>query len=219
MIKIPGTPAGLPAITRTIASGIPVNVTLLFDVRQYEAQRDAWASGLEERLAAGEPLGAVASVASIFVSRWDVPGNEALPEDLHDLLGTAVCAAAYASYRDFLASERWSALAAAGATPQRLLFASTSSKTGLRDTGYVENLVARDTVNTMPQATLVAFADHGVVGEPLPDDGGDAVNDLPRVREAGVDVEALAEQLQEEGKEKFVASWESLLEALRAQAG
>lgn len=219
MIKIPGTAAGLPAITRTIADGINVNVTLLFDVTQYEMARDAWALGLEQRRDAGEPLDGVASVASVFVSRWDVPGNEQLEDtELHDRLGTAVAAEAYGSYRRFLDSDRWASLADAGASPQRLLFASTSSKTELRDTGYVERLAAPDTVNTLPQDTLEAFADHGTVSEPLPDDGGDAVDDLDRLRDAGIDVRAMAERLQIEGKEKFVASWESLLDTLRGQA-
>lgn len=218
MIKIPGTAAGLPAITRTIADGIPVNVTLLFDVRQYETARDAWALGLEQRRDAGESLDGVASVASVFVSRWDVPGNERLDDEaLHDKLGTAVAAQAYASYRAFLDSERWASLAESGASPMRLLFASTSSKTELRDTGYVERLAAPDTVNTLPQDTLEAFADHGEVGDPLPDDGGDAADDLAALRDAGIDVAVMAEELQIEGKQKFVDSWNSLLDSLRDQ--
>ena len=220
MIKIPGTPAGLPAITRSIASGIPVNVTLLFSVEQYLAQAEAWMAGLEARHAAGEPLGDVASVASIFVSRWDVAANEQLPEELHNRLGIAVCAQAYAAYQGLLAGERWQALAAAGAQPQRLLFASTSSKDPkASDTIYVEALAAADTVNTMPTSTLAALADHGEIGEGLPADGGDVVADVQRVRDAGVDVEALAEQLQQEGKDKFVASWESLLATLAEARG
>lgn len=219
MIKIPGTAAGLPAITHCIAAGIPINVTLLFSVDQYEKAREAWMLGLEQRLDTGESLDGVASVASLFVSRWDVPGNDRLPEELHDRLGIAVAAAAYASYRRMLASDRWAALAGAGASPQRLLFASTSSKTGLRDTGYAEELAAPDTVNTLPQDTLEAFADHGRVGDGLPEDGGPAVDDVARIEDAGLDVDDLAEQLQLEGKEKFVDSWDSMLASLRAQAG
>ena len=217
MIKIPGTPAGLPAITETIAAGIPVNVTLLFSVEQYRAQAEAWLAGLEQRLDAGEDLGGIPSVASIFVSRWDVAGNPQLPDDLHNLLGVAVCAQTYAAYRDLLDGERWQRLADAGASPQRLLFASTSTKDPAQhDTDYVEALAAPDTVNTMPQATLVAFADHGEVGEGLPRDGGPAAADVARVEAAGVDVEGVAAKLQEEGKQAFVDSWESLLGSLRA---
>ncbi len=216
MIKIPGTPAGLPAITETIASGIPVNVTLLFSVQQYLAQAEAWLQGLERRLEAGESVAGIPSVASIFVSRWDVAANAQLPESLHNRLGVAVCAQAYAAYCDLLASDRFQRLAEAGAAPQRLLFASTSTKDpAQRDTEYVEALAARDTVNTVPQATLAAFADHGVVGEPLPRDGGPATGDAAVVAEAGVDIEGLAAKLQEEGKQSFVDSWEAMLSTLR----
>jgi transaldolase len=218
MIKIPGTPDGLGAITETIASGVPVNVTLLFSVAQYEAQAQAWLAGVEQRLDAGQDVSHVPSVASIFVSRWDVAANQQLPQQLHNRLGIAVCAAAYASYRDLLASDRVQRVVEAGASPQRLLFASTSTKDPAQDdTAYVEALAAPDTVNTMPQATLEAFADHGEVGAPLPEDGGDAVEDLERVAAAGVDIEGLAAKLQEEGKQAFVDSWESLLRSLRDQ--
>lgn len=218
MIKIPGTPAGLPAITETIAAGIPVNVTLLFSVEQYRAQAEAWLAGLEQRLDAGESVAGIPSVASIFVSRWDVAANQQLPESLHNRLGIAVCAQSYAVYREVLASDRFRRLAEAGASPQRLLFASTSTKDPAQpDTQYVEALAARDTVNTMPQATLVAFADHGRVGDGLPRDGGPATGDLATVEQAGVDVEGLAAKLQEEGKQAFVDSWESLLASLRDQ--
>ena len=216
MIKIPGTPAGLPAITETIAAGVPVNVTLLFSVRQYLAQAEAWLQGLERRLDAGESVAGIPSVASIFVSRWDVAANEELPEELHNRIGIAVCAQAYAAYRDLLDSDRFQRLAEAGANPQRLLFASTSTKDPAQDdTEYVEALVAADTVNTMPQATLAAFADHGEVGAPLPEDGGPRTKDVDVVAEAGVDVDALAERLQEEGKQSFVDSWEAMLTTLR----
>ncbi len=216
MIKIPGTPAGLPAITETIARAIPVNVTLLFSVQQYLAQAEAWLQGLERRLDAGESVAGIPSVASIFVSRWDVAANKQLPESLHNRLGIAVCAQAYAAYRELLASDRFQRLAEAGASPQRLLFASTSTKDPeQRDTEYVEALAAPDTVNTVPQSTLTAFADHGEVGEPLPRDGGPATGDVAVVAEAGVDVEGLAAKLQEEGKQAFVDSWESLLSSLR----
>lgn len=217
MIKIPGTEAGLPAIKRSIADGVPINVTLLFSVDQYRAAADAWLQGLEERHDAGEPLGHVASVASIFVSRWDVPANEQLPERLHDRLGIAVARQAYAGYRDLLESERWQRLAAAGATPQRLLFGSTSVKTDSRDTLYVEELAAPDTVNTMPRSTLEALADHGRIEGPMPADGGDATATLTEIEAEGVDVAALAVRLQEEGKQKFADSWDSLMDSLRDQ--
>lgn len=218
MIKIPGTPAGLPAITETIARGIPVNVTLLFSVTQYLAQAEAWLQGLERRLEAGESVAGIPSVASIFVSRWDVAANKQLPEQLHNRLGIAVCAQAYARYRGLLASDRFQRLAEAGASPQRLLFASTSTKDPAQpDTAYVDALAASDTVNTMPQATLKAFVDHGEVGEGLPADGGPATEDIARLEEAGVDVDGLAAKLQEEGKQAFVDSWESLLASLRDQ--
>lgn len=218
MIKIPGTPAGLPAITETIAAGVPVNVTLLFSLRQYLDQAEAWLSGLERRLDAGESIEGIPSVASIFVSRWDVAANKQLPEELHNRLGIAVCAQAYTAYRNLLESERFEKLADAGASPQRLLFASTSTKDPAQDdTEYVEALAAPDTVNTMPQSTLKAFVDHGEVGDPLPRDGGSATDDLAAVEEAGVDVEGLAAKLQEEGKQAFVDSWESLLDSLREQ--
>ncbi len=218
MIKIPGTPAGLPAITQTIAAGIPVNVTLLFSVEQYLAQAEAWIAGLEQRHAAGESLANLPSVASIFVSRWDVAANAELPQPLHNKLGVAVCAAAYAAYRELLASDRFKVLAEAGASPQRLLFASTSTKDpSLPDTLYVEQLAAADTVNTMPPATLVAFADHGKVPAGLPADGGPAAADVATIAAAGVDVEGLATKLQEQGKQSFVDSWESLMASLRTQ--
>lgn len=216
MIKIPGTPAGLPAITQTIARAIPVNVTLLFSVQQYRVQAEAWLAGLERRLDAGESVAGIPSVASIFVSRWDVAANEQLPESLHNRLGIAVCAQAYAEYRELLSTDRFRRLARAGASPQRLLFASTSTKDPAQpDTEYVEALAAPDTVNTMPQATLAAFADHGEVGDGMPDDGGPATGDVAVVAAAGVDVEGLATRLQEEGKQSFVDSWESLLASLR----
>ena len=218
MIKIPGTPAGLPAVTETIARGIPVNVTLLFSVTQYLAQAEAWLQGLERRLDAGESVAGIPSVASIFVSRWDVAANKQLPEQLHNRLGIAVCAQAYARYRGLLASDRFQRLAEAGASPQRLLFASTSTKDPAQpDTQYVESLAARDTVNTMPQATLEAFADHGEVGDGLPVDGGPATGDIAKLEAAGIDVDGLATKLQEEGKQAFVDSWESLLSSLRDQ--
>ncbi|MGI8727313.1 MAG: transaldolase [Solirubrobacterales bacterium] len=211
LIKIPGTMEGGGAITETIAAGIPVNVTLLFDHSQYEAQADAYMSGIERRIEAGEDP-RVASVASVFVSRWDVAAKEQVGGDLHGKLGIAAAAKAYKSYRELLASDRWANLEAEGARPQRLLFASTSAKDpAMRDTAYVEALAAPDTVDTMPDSTVEAFADHGEVGAPLPDDGGDCEQVLASFEEAGVDIDALASRLQSEGAEKFNDSWRELL--------
>lgn len=211
LIKIPGTMEGSGAISETIASGIPVNVTLLFDHIQYEAQADAYMTGIERRIESGEDP-EVASVASVFVSRWDVAVKDEVGEELHGKLGIAAAARAYKSYRELLGSDRWARLEAEGARPQRLLFASTSAKDpSMRDTAYVEALAAPNTVNTMPDSTVEAFADHGEVGEPLADDCGDCEQILAEVEDSGVDVDALAAQLQSEGAEKFNDSWRELL--------
>ena len=218
-IKIPGTPAGLEAIEEATFAGIPVNVTLLFSTQQYQAASDAYLKGLERRAAAGRDL-AVVSVASLFISRWDVATASELPDHLKNKVGVAIGSESYASYRSMLASERFARLAADGAQPQRLLFASTGVKDpSVPDTFYVESLVAADTINTMPDATLKAFADHGSVNAVLPADGGDAVNDLAAIAAAGIDLEALATRLQEDGKDAFVASWNDLLGSIRTKAG
>jgi len=210
-VKIPGTPEGLPAIEASIFDGVPINVTLLFSRDQVLAAAEAYLRGIERRLEAGlDPR--IGSVASLFVSRWDVAVQDQVPEDLRNRLGIAVARQTYRSYRELLDSKRWRALADAGAEPQRLLWASTGTKDPeASDTLYVEALAAPDTVDTMPEKTLHAFADHGVVGAPLPLDGGDAEALLTRFREAGVDLDALALRLQEEGAEAFVKSWEKLL--------
>jgi transaldolase len=218
-IKIPGTPAGLPAIEQTIFAGIPVNVTLLFDREQYLAAADAYMKGIERRIEAGlNPC--VASVASIFMSRWDVAVSEEVPDELRDRLGLAIGHRAYRAYRELLDSPRLQRLLNEGARPQRLLWASTGTKDpDASDVLYIEGFAAPFTVNTMPEPTLKAFADHGEVGDPVPADGGDAEQVLARFGEAGIDVEALAARLQEEGKAAFVDSWNELLKSIESQLG
>jgi transaldolase len=210
-IKIPGTPEGLPAIEEAIFAGVPVNVTLLFSREQYVAAAEAYMRGVERRVAAGlNPH--VASVASLFVSRWDRAVAGKLPAELKDTLGLAICGRTYRAYRDLLTSDRWLRLQNAGARPQRLLWASTSTKDpSAPDTLYVAGLAAPFTVNTMPDTTLLAFADHGVVGSFLPHDGGDAEATLARIAAAGIDIDQLALDLQRNGAADFVASWEHLL--------
>ena len=194
-----------------------MNVTLLFSAAQYAAAASAYMSGIERRLTAGlDPT--IGSVASLFVSRWDVAVKDTVPTALRNRLGIAVAQRTYREYRRVLATPRWAALAAAGARPQRLLFASTSVKDpSAADTVYVEALAALGTVNTMPDKTLTAFADHGRVGELLAADGGDADSALARFRAAGVDVDALGAQLQREGAASFDASWKDLLARLAAK--
>ena len=218
-IKIPGTPAGLPAIEETIFAGIPVNVTLLFDADQYLAAADAYMKGIERRIEAGlDPF--VASVASIFMSRWDVAVAETVPAELKDRLGLAVGFRAYRAYNELLASDRMRRLQNLGARPQRLLWASTGTKDPeAPDTLYIEGFASPFTVNTMPEKTLLAFADHGRIGDLVPADGGNCELVLKEFGEAGIDVDALAQQLQEEGKDKFVKSWEDLLESISSQPG
>ncbi|MEX0972986.1 MAG: transaldolase [Solirubrobacterales bacterium] len=218
-IKIPGTTAGLPAIEETIFAGIPVNVTLLFDREQYLAAADAYMKGIERRIEAGLNPD-VASVASIFMSRWDVAVAEEVPDELRDRLGLAIGLRAYRAYRELLDSPRMQRLMNEGARPQRLLWASTGTKDpDASDVLYIEGFASPFTVNTMPEPTLKAFADHGEVGEPVPADGGDAESVLAEFGKAGIDVEALAERLQEEGKAAFVDSWDELLKSIDAQLG
>jgi transaldolase len=218
-IKIPGTPAGLPAIEQTIFAGIPVNVTLLFDAAQYLAAADAYMKGIERRLEAGlDPY--VASVASIFMSRWDVAVADQVPAELKDRLGIAIGGRAYRAYNELLASDRVRRLMNEGARPQRLLWASTGTKDpDASDTLYIEAFASPFTVNTMPEDTLLAFADHGKVGDQMAADGGNCELVLKEFADAGVDVAALAAQLQEEGKQKFVKSWEDLLGSIASQRG
>lgn len=214
LIKIPGTREGLPAISAAIHEGIPVNVTLLFSREHHLAAADAWMTGIERRIADGLPPD-VPSVASLFVSRWDVKANPAVPAELRHRLALAIGGRAHGAYAELLASPRMLRLMNAGARPQRLLWASTGTKDPeASDTLYVDGLVAPYTVNTMPDATLLAFADHGVVPPvPLPA-GGDAEQTLAAFAVAGVDVESYAAELQQAGADAFVDSWRSLLQSI-----
>jgi transaldolase len=216
-IKIPGTEAGRRAIEESIFAGVPINVTLLFSREHYLGAADAYMRGVERRIEAGlDPH--VASVASLFVSRWDVAVSDEVPDELRNRLGVAIGGRAFRAYHELLDSERWQRLLNEGARPQRLLWASTGTKDpDASDVLYVEALASPLTVNTMPDNTLNAFADHGEVGELLPADGGDAEAVLAEFGAAGVDVEALAERLQREGAEAFVESWQDLLSSIRSE--
>ena len=214
LVKIPGTPQGIPAIEESIFAGIPINVTLLFSREQYEAAAEAYLRGVERRVAAGlDPR--VASVASLFVSRWDKAINDRVPADLRNRLGIAVGASVYRAYQELYATSRWHELAKAGAEPQRLLWASTGTKDpGAPDTMYVEALTAPNTINTLPENTLRAFAEHGVFRGPMVKDDADAEATLALFSGAGIDIGALGLQLQREGARLFVASWKELLERI-----
>jgi transaldolase len=213
-IKIPGTPAGVPAIEESIFAGVPINVTLLFSREQYLAAAEAYLRGIERRIAAGlDPK--VESVASLFVSRWDVAVKDKVAPQLRNRLGIAIAMRTYKAYREMLASPRWQRIAKAGAHPQRLLWASTGTKDpGAPDTLYIEAFAAPDTINTIPDKTLHAFADHGKLGSQMPVDGGDAEALLAQFRRAGIDDQALAERLQREGADAFSKSWNELLARL-----
>ena len=214
-IKIPGTAEGVAAIEEAIFDGVPVNVTLLFSREHYLAAAQAYMGGIERRLAAGLDA-KVASVASLFVSRWDVSVKEEISSPFHNRLGIAIAMRTYKAYRDLLASDRWQRLAAAGAAPQRLLWASTGTKDSTApDTLYVEALAAPGTINTLPEKTLLAFADHGKVGTPMPTNGGYAEAVLQEFVREGVDDDALAARLQREGVDAFATAWHALLTRLR----
>lgn len=213
IIKIPGTKAGVPAIEESIFAGVPINVTLLFSSEQYLASAEAYMRGIERRLAAGLRSD-VPSVASLFVSRWDVAVADKVPASLRDQLGIAIARRTYKAYRDVLDSPRWQRIFNAGARPQRLLWASTSTKDPkASDVLYVESLIAPLTINTLPDATLKAFADHGRIGPVMSADGGDCEAVLAKFAEIGIDTDALADQLQKEGAESFVNSWNELIES------
>jgi transaldolase len=210
-IKIPGTPDGLQAIEDTIFAGVPVNVTLLFSVGQYQGCLEAYTRGIERRVDAGLPA-FVGSVASVFISRWDGAIADKVPTELKNGLGLAIGRAVYAEYRSFFATDRWARLLNMGARPQRLLFASTGTKDpAAPDVLYVDGLAAPHTVNTMPQETLLAFAEHGHVGALLTPDAAAAAAGLAVFAAAGVDVDSLGHVLQVKGAEAFVKSWESLM--------
>ena len=214
-IKIPGTPEGLKAIEESIYAGIPVNVTLLFSREQYLAAAEAYMRGLERRIAEGRNAD-VPSVASLFISRWDKKVPDRAPTELRNRLGIAVAGRTYPAYLKLLASPRWLALANAGARPQRLLWASTSTKDPrASDVLYIEALASPFTINTMPDQTLLAFADHGAVRDMLTPDGADAERTLAAFAKAGVDVDKVAAELQREGAEAFSKSWRDLLACVK----
>ncbi|QCB45408.1 transaldolase [Hydrogenophaga sp. PAMC20947] len=214
-IKIPGTPQGIEAIEQVIFDGVPVNVTLLFSREHMLNAAEAYMRGLERRLAAGRDLN-VASVLSLFVSRWDVGVKQEVAPPLHNRLGIAIAMRTYKAHGELLLSERWQRLAKAGARPQRLLWASTGTKDpAAPDTLYVQALAAPDTINTLPEKTLLAFADHGLVNGVLPLDGGYAEVLIDEFTREGVSVNALAVRLQREGVEAFARSWSALLTGIR----
>ncbi len=217
-IKIPGTKEGLPAIEEAIFAGVPVNVTLLFSAEQYVAAADAYLRGIERRMTAGlNPR--VGSVASIFVSRWDVALRDRVPPALDNLLGIAMAGRIYRAYTGLLSKPRWLRAYNAGARPQRLLWASTGTKDPkASDTLYVEALAAPFTVNTMPEATLQALADHGKIGPSLAADGGDCERVLARFDEPGVVLGDVAARLQDEGAKSFVKSWNDLLAVIETKS-
>jgi transaldolase len=216
-IKVPGTDEGVHAIEALIVEGVPVNVTLLFSREQYLGAAHAYLRALERRVATGFDPG-IASVASIFVSRWDTAVKDAVPATLRNRLGIATAMQVYAAHRDLYSSERWLRLAAVGARPQRLLWASTGTKDPeAPDTLYVDALASKDTISTLPEKTLLAFADHGHAAPVLPSDGGDSEAVLGEFQREGVDDEALAARLQREGVAAFAASWWALLARIEAK--
>jgi len=217
-IKIPGTKEGLPAIEEAIFAGIPINVTLLFSREHYLAAAEAFMRGVERRIEAGlNPT--VGSVASLFISRWDVAVANKVPEALRSQLGIAIAKRAYKAYYELLASPRWQRAFNFGARPQRILWASTGTKDPkASDILYVKGLAAPLTVNTMPEGTLKALADHGEAGAVMSPDGGDAEEVLAKFAKAGIDVDALAAQLQEEGAKSFVSSWNELMGVIESKS-
>jgi transaldolase len=213
-IKIPGTPAGVPAIEAAIFAGVPVNVTLLFSREHYLSVAEAYLRGVERRIAAGlDPR--ISSVASLFVSRWDRAVSDKVPEELRNRLGIAIAARTYRAHCDLIAGKRWRDLEAKGARKQRMLWASTGTKDPKAPAGlYVEALAAPDTIDTMPEKTLLAFAAGGTVKSAMAKDGGDAEAVLAGFAKAGIDIDALAARLQVEGAQSFVKSWEELMKRI-----
>ena len=217
-IKIPGTAEGLPAIEEAIFAGVPVNVTLLFSAEHYLAAAAAYLRGIERRISAGLSPD-VGSVASLFISRWDSAVMGKTPDALKNRLGIAIGKRAYKGYHQLLASTPWKRIFNAGARPQRLLFASTGTKDPkASDVLYIKELAAPLTINTMPEATLKAFAEHGEVKEVLPDDGGDCELVLAQFAAAGIDLTALAAKLQDDGASSFVKSWNDLMAVIVAKS-
>ncbi len=217
-IKIPGTKEGLPAIEESIFAGVPINVTLLFSSDQYVAAAEAYLRGIERRIAAGlNPL--VGSVASMFISRWDVSVTDKIPEALNNRLGTAIAGRIYQTYLELLTKPRWQRAYNAGARPQRLLWASTGTKDPkASDILYIKALAAPFTVNTIPEKTLKALADHGEIGPIMAADGGDSESVLAQFAKTGINVDALAAQLQDEGAQSFVKSWNELLAVITSKS-
>ena len=217
-IKIPGTPEGLPAIEESIYAGVPINVTLLMSTDQTMAAADAYMKGIERRIEDGlDPD--VPSVLSLFISRWDVAVHDEVPDELKNTLGVAVGKATYKAWMEMRESDRWKGLEEKGARLQRLLFASTGTKDEkASDTLYIEAFAAPDTINTMPDKTLNAFADHGKVGDPLPADGGDCEQVFKAHQDAGIDTDALGLKLQKDGADAFVKSWNELLETIKSES-
>ena len=218
LIKIPGTKEGLPAIEESIFAGIPINVTLLFSREHYVAAAEAFMRGIERRIAAGlKPE--VGSVGSVFISRWDAAVAPKVPADLKNRLGIAIAKRTYKAARELLSSPRWQRVYNAGARPQRPLWASTGTKDPqASDVLYIKALAAPFTVNTMPEGTLKALAEHGQIGDILPADGGDCEDVIAQFTRAGIDVDALAAQLQDEGAKSFVKSWHELMEVISSKS-
>jgi transaldolase len=217
-IKIPGTKEGLPAIEEAIFKGVPINVTLLFSREHYLAAADAFLKGIERRMEAGlNP--SVDSVASVFVSRWDAAVSAKVPEALHNRLGIAIAMRTYKAARGLLGSPRWQRIYNAGARPQRLLWASTGTKDpAASDVLYIKALAAPFTVNTMPEATLKALAEHNELGSILPADGGDCEEVLAEFAKAGINIEALAAELQDQGANSFTKSWNDLMVGIASKS-
>ena len=217
-IKIPGTKEGIPAIEEAIFTGVPVNVTLLFSSSQYVAAAEAYLRGIERRIVAGlNP--AVGSVASLFVSRWDVAVMNKTPDALHNQLGIAIAGQVYESYRSLLDSPRWQRILNAGARSQRLLWASTGTKDPkASDILYTRALAAPFTVNTMPEGTLKALADHGDIGEILPADARHCNEVLTKFAKAGINIDALGIQLLDQGAKSFVESWNDLMQSIASKS-
>jgi transaldolase len=217
-IKIPGTREGLPAIEEAIFAGVPVNVTLLFSRGQYAAAAEAYMRGIERRIAAGLSAN-VGSVASVFISRWDAAVAGKVPTELTNQLGITIANRIYKTYHDLLGSPRWNRAYNSGARPQRLLWASTGTKDPkASDVLYITALAAPFTVNTMPEATLKALADHGEIAASMPMNGGNCEEILTRFAKAGIDVDALAARLQEDGAKSFVKSWNDLMAVIASKS-